>query len=355
MAKATTARLKATIGCDLGDKKMEICILWTDDRIERPKPVGMTREEVRMFFATQKPCHVVIEVGTHSRWVQEIVSKLGHKVTVANPRRLKLISQSYSKSDSSDAELLARMGRADEQMLSPIQHRSEEAQADLAMAKARDELVRTRTRLVNSCRSMVKSFGYRLPSCTAESFHKRARAAVPKILQPALEPIFETLVQLQVAISTLEKQFLQLTKKYPDVERIAQIDGVGYLTALVFLLTLEDKSRYQSRSVGAYLGLCPRKDQSGEQDKQLGITKAGDPFVRVLLVNCANYILGPFGKDSDLKRWGLKLSERGGKNARKRAKVAVARKLAVVMHRLWVTAEDYQPIGYRARAKAKAA
>jgi transposase len=131
---------------------------------------------------------------------------------------------------------------------------------------------------------------------------------------------------------------------------VSQIHGVGTLTALVFTLTIDDKNRiHKSRTAGAFVGLRPRKDQSGEADPQLRITKAGDPFLRRLLVNSANHVLGPFAKDSDLRRWGLQLAKRGGKNAKKRAKVAVARKLAVLMHRLWVTGEVYEPIGYRQR------
>jgi transposase len=216
--------------------------------------------------------------------------------------------------------------------------------------------VQTRTKLVNHARGLVKSFGERLPSCTAESFHKKAREHVPDELKPALEPIFSVLERLDEQIAAHDNRLLELAKKYPDVEVVSQPKGVGVLTALVFLLTLEDKARFpKSRTVGAFVGFNPRKDQSGDTDKQLGITKAGDPFLRRLAVVSANYILGPFGEDSDLRRWGLQLAQRGGKNAKKRAKVAVARKLLVLMHRLWVTGEVYEPLGYGQQRKPKAA
>jgi len=302
---------------------------------------------MRQFFSARAKARVVLEVGTHSRWVSELLKSLGHEVVVANPRRVKLISQSDSKSDISDAKLLARLGRADPELLAPINHRGTEVQADLAAAKVRDALVRTRTRLVSQARGLVKSFGERLPRCSAESFHRRARAEVPGALKAALEPLFDTLEKLEIQIKLQDLAVEQLARKYPDVEVVSQVNGVGTLTALVFLLTLEDKNRFKkSRTVGAFIGLRPRKDQSGDTDKQLPITKAGDPFLRRLLVNCANQILGPFGKDTDLRRWGLELASRGGKNAKKRATVAVARKLAVLMHRLWVTGEEYQPVGY---------
>jgi len=336
-----------TIGCDVGDKQSELTILTPDGRLERPKPIKTTRAGFREFFQHRPRAHVVIEVGQHSRWISDLLENLGHQVTVANPRRVKLISESDSKMDRTDAELLARLGKADVRLLAPIQHRGEDAQADLTVAKARDALVVCRTKLVNHARSVVKSFGERLPTCTPESFHTKAWPHVPEKLRPALKPVFGALQQLHLEIRSEDHNLARIAKTYPEVEVLSQPDGVGVLTALVYMLTLEDKNRFKkSRLAGAFIGLRPKKNQSGETDKQLRITKAGDPFLRRLLVSCANYILGPFAKDSDLRRWGMQLASRGGKNAKKRAKVAVARKLAVLMHRLWVTGEPYQPIGY---------
>jgi len=335
-----------TIGCDLGDKQSELCILLPSGESKRPQPVKTTRAAMRTFF-TRPPAHVVIEVGAHSRWVSQLLKDLGHQVTVANPRRVQLISQNDSKDDRVDAELLARLGRADPELLAPIEHRGNQAQADLAVTKARDGLVRCRTRLVNQARGLVKSFGERLPKCGTDCFHRKAWPSVPGELRPALEPIFQVLGEVELKIKEYDRALARMAKRYPDVQILSQPDGVGLLTALVYLLTLEDKARFEkSRSVGAFLGLRPKKDKSGDSDKQLRITKAGDPFLRRLLVGSANFILGPFGADSDLRTWGLGLSKRGGKNAKKRAKVAVARKLAVLMHRLWVTGEVYEPTGY---------
>jgi transposase len=343
--------ITTTIGCDLGDKETEIFVLRADETIDRAR-VKTTKASLRKFFQ-RAPAHVVIEVGGHSRWVSELLEELGHRVTVANPRRVQLISQNDSKTDRTDAELLARLGRADVSLLSPVKHRARRTQAELAVVKARDVLVASRSRLVNHVRAVVKSFGDRLPRCTAESFHRRTRAAVPSELQPALEPIYEALTRLNEQIRALDRTIAQLVKAHPDVVLLSQPHGVGDLTALAFALTIGEKERFvKSRTAGAFLGLRPRKDQSGGGDPQLRITKAGDPLVRRLLVNSANHILGPFGADSDLRRWGLKLAERGGKNVRKRAKVAVARKLAVLMHRLWVTGEVYQALGYGKAAAA---
>lgn len=344
-----------TIGCDLGDKRSEICVLDAEGNVRLRTSVRTGRQWMRGFFA-RAAAHVVIEVGQHSRWVSELLRELGHQVTVANPRRVKLISASDNKTDRHDAELLARLGRSDVKLLAPVQHRALEAQTHLTVVKARDVLVATRTKLVNHVRGTVKSFGERLPKCAAESFARRTRALVPADLKPALEPVYEMLGQLDAQIKEQDKLIERIATRCPDVNVVSQIPGVGALTGLAFVRTVEDKNRFaKSRVAGAFFGLRPRKSKSGDSDPQLRITKAGDPFVRRLLVNAANYILGPFGPDSTLRRWGLQLAQRGGKNAKKRAKVAVARKLAVLMHRLWVTGEVYEPLGYQSRRTEEAA
>ena len=142
----------------------------------------------------------------------------------------------------------------------------------------------------------------------------------------------------------------------PQVELLKQIKGVGTLIALTFLLTLEDPHRFRkSRDVGCYLGLQPGRRNSGQSEPQLHISKEGDPYLRTLLVQGAQHILGPFGIDCDLRRWGLKLAERGGRNAKKRAIVATARKLAVLLHHLWVSGEVYEPLHNRRRTMLAAA
>lgn len=358
MDKFTQIQLQTleTIGCDLGDKKCDLFRILPNGSTDRPKPLATTREAFQKFFAGRARVHVVLEVGTHSRWVSALLEKLGHVVTIANPRNVKLISSSNHKHDEADAELLARMGRADVALLSPIRHRGDQAQADLAIAKVRDALVGCRTKLVNQARGLTKSFGFRLPTCDAECFHRKAKESIPSDLAPALLPLFETIEAISLRIAAFDKKIEQLVRtRYPEAEIVAQPTGIGLLTALVFVLTIEDKHRFaKSREVGPYVGLTPRQRQSGKQDPQLHITKAGDPLLRRLLVQSANYILGPLCRsESDLRRWGLELCRRGGKSAKLRARVATARKLAVLMHRLWVTGEDYQALGYRAPAAVR--
>ena len=299
----------------------------------------------RAEFAKRKPMRVAIEAGTHSPWASRVLKDLGHEVIVANPRKLKLSYRSNKKNDQVDARSLARVARMDVELLAPIQHRSIDAQEHLALIRARDALVRSRTQLINHVRGAVKSIGGRLPPSSSDAFPRLAKH-IPEALWTALSPLVNTIASLASDIKKYDREIERLAEQeYPETKSLRQVGGVGPLTSLTFVLTIEDPRRFEkSRQVGAYLGLCPRQDESGTIRRQLGITKAGDVFVRRLLVGAAQYILGPFGGDCDLRRWGLELAKKGGKNAKKRAVVAVARKLAVLLHRLWITGLPYEPL-----------
>jgi transposase len=346
MEEFSKVEARQTIGVDLGDKWSQFCVLDDQGEVCEEGRIASTTAAMRKRFGSMDPCRIVIEVSTHSPWVQRLLNDLGHEVITAHTQAVRLIYGSTSKDDRLDAERLARLGRVDPKLLHPIRHREGSAQADRAVIRSRDVLVRCRTKLVNHARGLVKSMGGRLPTCTAESFHKRVREALPKELKPALGPILEILAALTCRIRRYDQLIERLaSKRYPETDLLRQVSGVGPVTALSYVLTVEDPTRFRSsRSVGAYLGLRPRRSQSGAQDPELRITKAGDHDLRRLLVGSAQYILGPFGPDTDLRRWGLALAARGQKNAKKRAVVAVARKLAVLLHRLWVTAEVYEPL-----------
>ena len=289
---------------------------------------------------------IAIEAGTHSPWASRVLEECGHEVLVANARKLRLIYANKRKTDEIDAENLARLARLDPKLLYPLKHRGEESQAHMALIRSRETLVGTRTQLVNHVRGTVKSFGHRLPKCPARSFHKNAPEHIPEALLPALGPVLEQIGSLTERIRDYERRLETIAKDhYPETEHLRQVEGIGPLTALTFVLTLEDPYRFEkSRSVGAYLGLVPATDRSGDKDPQKRISKEGDEMLRKLLVGSAHYILGPFGSDSDLRRHGEKIASRGAKNAKKRAAVAVARKLAVLLHRLWVSGEVYDPL-----------
>jgi transposase len=297
---------------------------------------------------------IAIEAGTHSPWVSRLLEECGHEVLVANARKLRLIYANKRKTDEMDAENLARLARVDPKLLYPLKHRGQECQAHMAIVRSREALVGTRTQLVNHVRGTVKSFGGRLPKCPARSFHKRASEHIPEALLAALGPILEQIGSLTERIRQYDRQLEAISKEhYPETDLLRRVEGIGPLTALTFVLTLEDPHRFEkSRSVGAYLGLVPATDRSGDSDPQKRISKEGDQMLRKLLVSSAHYILGPFGSDSDLRRHGEKIASRGGKNSKKRAAVAVARKLSVLLHRLWVTGEIYDPL-YNTRRRAQ--
>jgi transposase len=335
-----------TIGMDLGDRYSQLCVVDADGAIVEEGQVRTEESKLRASFGSRARARVVMEAGTHSPWVSRLLEGLGHEVVVANPRQLRLISRSDRKSDRHDAQALARLGRLDPALLRPIRHRSAETLADREMLRARDALVRARTQLVNHVRSAVKVAGARLPASGTSAFVKKVSPAIPARLRPALEPVLAMISALNEALRHYERELEALAEtRHPETACLRQVAGVGVVTSLAYVLTLEDPHRFaKSRSVGAYLGLRPRQHQSGDMDLQMRITKAGDRALRRLLVQSAHYILGPFGPDTDLKRYGQRLAARGGKAAKKRAVVAVARKLAVLLHRLWVTGEVYEPL-----------
>lgn len=346
MSKRITADGGLTIGLDLGDRFTEGRVLDATGEVVEAFRVRTAEPALSSRLASIPASRVVLEVGTHSPWVSRVVVRAGHEAIVANPRRVRLIAENDSKSDGVDAELLARLGRVDPSLLKPIVHRGEQAQRDRILIQTRDGFVRARTQLVNQVRGFAKALGTRVPSSSTEAFPKRVRATTSMDLFPGLETLLDTIEQLTATIRQMDREVERLCReRYPETELLRQVPGVGPITALYYVLTLEDPSRFaKSRSVGAYVGLRPKQRDSGEQQPQLRITKAGDALLRRLLVSAAHYILGPFGPDTDLRRAGLRMAERGGSAAKKRAIVATARRLAVLLHRLWVTGEVYESL-----------
>ena len=349
-------RPKMTAGLDLGDKYSYLCLIdQQSGEVMEQGRLRTTPEAIRRRFASERPMRIAIETGTHSPWASRVLEECGHEVLVANARKLRFIYANKRKNDEGDAENLARLARVDPKLLHPLRHRGEGSQAHLAVIRSREALVSTRTQLVNHVRGAVKSFGARLPKCPARTFHKRAPEHVPEPLLPALGAILEQIGSITERIRQYDRKLEAICQEhYPETDLLRQVEGVGLLTALTFVLTFEDPHRFErSRSVGAYLGLVPATDRSGEREPQKRICKEGDEMLRKLLVGSAHYILGPFGSDSDLRRHGQKIASRGGKNAKKRAAVAVARKLSVLLHRLWVTGEVYDPLHNAHRRKER--
>lgn len=339
---------RLTVGVDLGDQWSNYCILGLGGETLGEGQFRTRRQEVGEFFQGLAISRVVIEVGTHSAWVREVIAGLGHEVLVANAQRMEGRKRRRRKNDRIDAAKLARLGRVDPKSLYPIQHRGTEVREDLLVIRVRDSLVESRTKLISTVRGMVKTMGARVQGCSSVSFSAKAAEQIPHEVRETLEPLLRLIQTLSEEIKSYEKRIEKLgNEKYMDTKLLRQVNGVGPVTSLAYVLTLETPQRFKrSRDVGPYLGLVPQQEDSGDSQPQLGISKAGDRMLRKLLVGSAHYILGPFGPDTDLRRFGMKLCERGGKNAKKRASVAVARKLAVLLHRLWSSGEVYEPLGY---------
>ena len=270
MNDGSREQTKMTGDLDLGDKYSYLFVLDNEsgEMIEEGR-LRTTPEDLRRRFDSEQQMKIAIEVGTHSSWVSRLLEDCGHEVLIANPRKMRLIYGEARKTDKIDAQKLARLARADPELLYPIEHRGEESQAHLALIHSREVLVRSRTQLINHVRGTVKSFGARLPKCSAQSFHKKVADALPGELAEALEDVVATIASLTEKIRDYERRIEHLCQeRYPQESGLLrQVSGVGALTSLTFVSTLEDPRRFgKSRAVGAYLGLVPGKDQSGERD-----------------------------------------------------------------------------------------
>lgn len=332
-----------TVGLDLGDRYSRYCLLNEEGEVIEEGRIQSTEVAFRRHFEGEARQRIALECGTHSPWVSRLLKTLGHQVIVANARKIPAITASESKNDRNDAELLARFAAHDPKLLSPVQHRSLERQQDLNLIQARSTLVRARTMIVNALRGLVKSAGGRLPACSTESLPVRVWASIPPALTAVALPLLEQIALLNQQIGNMDQQIENLAAKYPEIQVLRTVPGVGPVVAAAYVLTLDRPDAAANRSAGAFLGLRPGQSQSGDSDPQRRISKAGDGYLRSLLVQSAQYILGRFGPDSALRRWGLKLASSGGKRGKKRAIVAVARKLAVLLHSMWRSGERFQP------------
>jgi transposase len=341
-----------TLGLDMGDRYSHYCLLNPQGDVVEEGRMQSTEAALRRHFEDEPEMRIALECGTHSPWVSRLLTALGHQVIVANARKIPAITGSESKNDRNDAEKLARFAAYDPKLLSPLQHRSSERQLDLNLIHARATLVRARTMIVNALRGLVKSAGGRLPACSTESLPARAPAAIPPALAAVATPLVQQIALLNAQIEGMDKQVEKLGAKYPEIGLLRTVPGVGPIVAAAYVLTLDRPDTASNRSAGAFVGLRPGQSQSGDSDPQRRISKTGDSCLRSLLVQSAQYILGRFGPDSELRRWGLKLAATGGKRGKKRAIVAVARKLAVVLHAMWRSGQRFQPFPQPATAAA---
>lgn len=348
-------RGRLTVGLDLGDRKSRYCILDEGGEVVSEGEIPTTKVGLGSLFAKMAASRVALEVGTHSPWVSRAIGGMGHEVIVANPHKVKLITHSVRKNDRIDAVQLARLARVDPRLLSPIRHRGEEAQADLAVIRARAELLSARTQLINSARGLAKPMGERLQGCDADQVDSSLAEDVREAVRAVVEPLLKTVETMTQQLAVYDAHIEEIAKRYPETKVLTKVYGVGTLIALTFILTIEDAERFEhSRDVGPFLGMQPKQRDSGESKPELGISKSGDRLLRSLLVQGAHCILRKGAPESDLRRFGESKMQSGGKKAKRRAVVAVARKLGVLLHHLWVTGEVYDP-NYNRKAVEAAA
>ena len=337
MSNVSLKQKKIYFGLDISQKTIEIFALKGEKGVSFGK-ISNNQKSLAEFFnkvpAAPESITVALETGTHSAWISHQLEECGYEVIVAHARDLAFIYKGDKKSDRIDAEKLARMARADKKLLHPVKLMDRKRQEDLIAIKARDLLVRQRTNIINSIRGFVRSLGMEDAEYSHETINQMYEQLSPEI-QQNLRGLFETLTAVNISIKNYDKRIEKLAKNYPETQILQQIKGVGPLIALSFALIISDPNRFGSRECAAYIGLVPKRDQSGDVDKQLGISKCGNKLLRRLLVQGAQYIMGAFGEDCDLRDFGNRIAQRGGSIARKKAKVAVARKLAITMLALW--------------------
>jgi transposase len=336
-----------TIGLDLGDTKSTLCVMDAAGTIISERTIATSREALTQKFGRMKRSRIVLEACGQSNWIARLLEGFGHEVKVANPRQLHLISKSVKKTDRNDARLLARIGRSDIGLLQPTHVRSLPALAARTVLNARRNLVQIRTRLINSIRAAAKGCGQKMATCGSDSFAGNAKEHLSTDLRELIQPQLDTLSLIQQQIERYDQEVKRLaTQGFPQTNLLQQIYGVGPQVALAVVTAIDDPKRFRrSRDVGPYLGLTPRRDQSGDRDPKLRISKHGDTDTRSLLVSAATHIMRKYAPDSDLRRFGQRVEGPSPTpRARGRARIAVARKLAVLMHRLLLTGEVYEPL-----------
>lgn len=345
-SSTATATLPLTLGLDLGARTTQVCALGPGGNRIEERSIKTTRDAIDHLFERFPNARVVLEASTSARWIAALAKDRGHETVVANPRNIPIVTANMRKCDRNDARLLAELGQVKPNLLSPIQLREDRYQAGRTLLFARGQLVTSRTSMVNFVRSEVRMFGFSLPSCSTPSFPNKVRSLIPDGLAGALMPVLDVTESLTQRIREYDRQVEELSAtEFPETALLRQVHGVGPLIALAFVVTIGDPQRFRrSRSVGAYLGLVPRISQSGGHNPTLSITKQGDHFLRSLMVSAATRILGPHGVDSDLRRYGLAIAAPGDTRAKAKARIAVARRLAVLLHRLLKSGEVYEPL-----------
>jgi len=344
-SKQITDGKAVVAGIDLGKRSSEICLMDRDGAIIERRKIGTTKKNFERLFGALPRLRAALETGPSSNWVARLLDELGHETVVADAQRVKIITDTHSKDDKRDAGWLSEIALRWPELLNPVKQRSLETQQHRAMLRLREGLVEARTKLINAVRGVMTSFGERLPASNGDYFARKAMPHLPQLLRDQVQPAVLAIEAISAQVQVYDHMVKKLCRERyrAATERMQTIPGVGPTTALAFTLELDGDPSWlrSSRSAGALVGLRPKRRDSGEKSPELSITKKGNRMLRRLLVQCSHHILGPFGPDTALRLWGSSLVARSGtKRGKRKAIVAVARKLAVLLHTLWRRDED---------------
>lgn len=334
-------------GLDVSLKEISICIVDDAGEVVARGVTPTDPQRVAAFFAEKRvvPGRIVHESGQLSIWLQRELSRLGLPATCIDARMAhKALSARVNKSDRTDAEGLAQLARTG--WFTPIHVRSENADRLRTLIGARDRLIRLRKDLEGHVRGVLKTFGIRMTGVARGRNRAgfREQLAAAGEADPALAILAESFLpaheRICMATEALERELRAIAKANPLARRLMTVPGVGVMVALGFIATVDDASRFRKATdVGAYLGLTPRRYQSGAIDRTGRISKCGDPAMRALLFEAATALIRQVKRFSALRSWAVRLAARKGF---KKAAVAAARKLAVIMLTLWRNDAEFE-------------
>lgn len=338
------------IGIDLGDKKHAVVGLDDKANIVLKRWVPNKKEDLEALFRRNRGAVFGMETGTHCRWISMLCRECGCEVYVGNAHRLRSIFGNTHKNDMRDAEEIARLLNGDKRHFHPVQLRDAEHQNLVQLVKMREMVMSQRTKSAGAIRGMAKANGVRLPASDADSLHRKLADVIdtlPDNLQLLLRPQIGLLEKLCETIREYDRLIRDYRNEHfrKECDLLETIPGVGPVNAAAFVAFTGDVRRFRhARDVGPYYGLTAGRDQSSSKDEPKRITKEGNEFVRHLLVNAANLIMQGRCRNTELLQFGLRVWGNRGKVAKRKAKVALARKLAVTMAAMLRSGTPYNGI-----------
>ena len=333
--------MKRYCGIDLSNESTSICVIDEDGALVSETEIPTEEEAVRRFFGKFKELRCVVEATALAEWMCGIVEESGHGINIIDPRQAKAVTHTKKKTDRIDARKLAQLARVG--WYTVVHRKSGKARGLRSFMTARSQLVKTQVALKSAIQGLFRAHGTKLPSGSGEVFEHNVRVALKQaepMLKRAIAPLLKTWVEVsQRAAAMYVVLGKQIAKKDPECKLLMSVPSIGPATAATFVATVDDPKRFATgEQVSSYLGLVPSIYQSGGTEIRGRITKQGDVLLRWLLVEAASNLLCHSRSTCALRQWGLRIQKEKGFG---KARVAVARKLAVIMHRIWLTGEEF--------------